>query len=59
MEGNIAEVKNKKIVFIEANDEASEPDKGEDVIQDASKQEQLRSDIEFLSMMIGVDLGGD
>lgn len=59
MEGNIAEVKNKKIVLIEAKDEASVPDKGEDVIQDASKQEQLRSDIEFLSMMIGVDLGGD
>lgn len=59
MEGNIAEVKNKKIVLIEANDESSDPDKGEDVIQDASKQEQIRSDIEFLSMMIGVDLGGD
>ena len=59
MEENITEVKNKKIVLIEANDESSDPDKGEDVIQDASKQEQIRSDIEFLSMMIGVDLGGD
>lgn len=59
MEENIAEVKDKDLVLIEANNEVSEPDTGEDVIQDTSEQEQLRSDVEFLSMMTGVDLGGD
>lgn len=59
MEENITEVKDKNLVLIEANKEVSKPDKGEDVIQDISEQEQLRSDVEFLSMMTGVDLGGD
>lgn len=59
MEENITEVKDKDLVLIEADDEVSEPDTGEDVIQDTSEQEQLRSDVEFLSMMTGVDLGGD
>ena len=56
---NITEVKDKNLVLIEADDEVSKPDKGEDVIQDISEQEQLRSDVEFLSMMTGIDLGGD
>jgi len=55
MEENITEVKDKNLVLIEADNEASKPDKGKDVMQ----QEQLRSDVEFLSMMTGVDLGGD
>lgn len=59
MEENITEVKDKNLVLIEANNEVSKPDKCEDVIQDISEQEQLRSDVEFLSMMTGVDLGGD
>ena len=59
MEENITEVKDKNLVLIEPNNEVSKPDKGEDVIQDISEQEQLRSDVEFLSMMTGVDLGGD
>lgn len=59
MEENITEVKDKNLVLIEANNEVSKPDKGEDIIQDISEQEQLRSDVEFLSMMTGVDLGGD
>ena len=59
MEANITEDKDKNHVLIEANNEVSKPDKGEDVIQDISEQEQLRSDVEFLSMMTGVDLGGD
>lgn len=59
MEENITEVKDKNLVLIEANNEVSKLDKGEDVIQDISEQEQLRSDVEFLSMMTGVDLGGD
>ena len=59
MEENITEVKDKNLVLIEANNEVSKPDKGEDVIQDISEQEQLRSDVGFLSMMTGVDLGGD
>lgn len=59
MEENITEVKDKNLVLIEADDEVSKPDKGEDVTQDTSEQEQLRSDVEFLSMMTGVELGGD
>lgn len=59
MEENITELKDKNLVLIEADDEASKPDKGEDATQDTSEQEQLRSDVEFLSMMTGVDLGGD
>ena len=59
MEENNIEVKDKNLILIEANNEVSKPDKGEDVIQDISEQEQLRSDVEFLSMMTGVDLGGD
>ena len=59
MEENITEVKDKDLILIEADNEVSKPDKGEDVIQDISEQEQLRSDVEFLSMMTGVDLGGD
>lgn len=51
--------KDKNLVLIEADNEASKPDKGKDVMQDNSEQEQLRSDVEFLSMMTGVDLGGD
>ena len=43
----------------ELSNEVSKPDEGEDVVQDNSEQEQLRSDVEFLSMMTGVDLGGD
>nr|DAR63227.1 MAG TPA: hypothetical protein [Caudoviricetes sp.] len=57
MEENITELKDKNLVLIEADDEVSKPDKSEDVIQDTSEQEQLRSDMEFLSMMTGVDLG--
>ena len=59
MEENITEVKDKNLVLIEADNEASKPEKGKDVMQDNSEQEQLRSDVEFLSMMTGVDLGGD
>ncbi len=59
MEENITEVKDKNLVLIEADNKVSKPDKGEDAIQDTSEQEQLRSDVEFLSMMTGVDLGGD
>ena len=59
MEENITEVKDKNLVLIEADNEVSTPDKGKDVMQDNSEQEQLRSDVEFLSMMTGVDLGGD
>lgn len=59
MEENITEVKDKNLVLIEGNNEVSKPDKGEDAMQDTSEQEQLRSDVEFLSMMTGVDLGGD
>lgn len=59
MEENATEVKDKDLVLIEANNEVSKPDEGEDVVQDNSEQEQLRSDVEFLSMMTGVDLGGD
>ena len=59
MEENITEVKGKSLVLIEADNEVSKPNKGEDVIQDNSEQEQLRSDVEFISMMTGVDLGGD
>lgn len=59
MEENITEVKDKNLVLIEADNEVSKPNKGEDVIQDDSEQEQLRSDVEFISMMTGVDLGGD
>lgn len=59
MEENITEVKDKNLVLIEADNEVSKLDKGKDVMQDNSKQEQLRSDVEFISMMTGVDLGGD
>ena len=59
MEENATEVKDKDLVLIEASNEVSKPDEGEDVVQDNSEQEQLRSDVEFLSMMTGVDLGGD
>ena len=59
MQENITEVKDKNLVLIEADNEVSKPDKGEDAIQDNSEQEQLRSDVEFISMMTGVDLGGD
>lgn len=59
MEENATEVKDKDLVLIEASKEVSKPDEGEDVVQDNSEQEQLRSDVEFLSMMTGVDLGGD
>ena len=59
MQENITEVKDKNLVLIEADNEVSKPDKSEDVIQDNSEQEQLRSDVEFISMMTGVDLGGD
>jgi len=52
-------LKDKNLVLIEADNEVSKPDKGEDITQDTSEQEQLRSDVEFLSMMTGVDLGGD
>lgn len=59
MEENITEVKDKDLVLIEASNEVSKLDEGKDVMQDNSEQEQLRSDVEFLSMMTGVDLGGD
>lgn len=59
MEENTTELKDKNFVLIEADNEVSKPDKGEDITQDTSEQEQLRSDVEFLSMMTGVDLGGD
>lgn len=59
MEENATEVKDKDLVLIEASNEVYKPDEGEDVVQDNSEQEQLRSDVEFLSMMTGVDLGGD
>lgn len=59
MEENATEVKDKDLVLIEASNEVSKSDEGEDVVQDNSEQEQLRSDVEFLSMMTGVDLGGD
>ncbi len=59
MEENITEVKDKNLVLIEADNEVSKPNKGEDVIQDNSEQEQLRSDVEFISMMTGIDIGGD
>lgn len=59
MEENATEVKDKDLVLIEASNEVSKPDEGADVAQDNSEQEQLRSDVEFLSMMTGVDLGGD
>ncbi|WP_281962020.1 hypothetical protein [Bacteroides nordii] len=59
MEENTTELKDKNLVLIEADNEVSKPDKGEDITQDTSEQEQLRSDVEFLSMMTGVDLGGD
>lgn len=59
MEENATEVKDKDLVLIEASNEVSKPDECEDVVQDNSEQEQLRSDVEFLSMMTGVDLGGD
>lgn len=58
MEENATEVKDKDLVLIEASNEVSKPDEGEDVAQDNSEQEQLRSDVEFLSMMTGVDLMG-
>lgn len=29
------------------------------VMADTSEKDQLRSDVEFLSMMTGIDLGGD
>lgn len=59
MKENITEVKDKDLVLFEASNEVSKPDEGEDVVQDNFEQEQLRSDVEFLSMMTGVDLGGD
>lgn len=59
MEENTIELKDKNLVLIEADNEVSKPDKSEDITQDTSEQEQLRSDVEFLSMMTGVDLGGD
>nr|DAO78719.1 MAG TPA: hypothetical protein [Caudoviricetes sp.] len=59
MEENTTELKDKNLVLIEADNEVSKPDKSEDITQDTSEQEQLRSDVEFLSMMTGVDLGGD
>lgn len=57
MEENTTELKDKNLVLIEADNEVSKPDKSEDITQDTSEQEQLRSDVEFLSMMTGVDLG--
>ncbi len=53
------EAENKSLILIEADDKISEPDTGENTVQDTSEQEQLRSDVEFISMMTGVDLGGD
>lgn len=47
MEENATEVKDKDLVLIEASNEVSKPDEGEDVVQDNSEQEQLRSDVEF------------
>ena len=53
------EVDNKELILIEADNEVSKPNTGENTIQDTSEQEQLRSDVEFISMMTGVELGGD
>lgn len=49
----------KNLILVEAYHEEVKPEQNENTSQDNSATEQLRSDVEFLSMMTGVDLGGD
>lgn len=58
-EKNSEEIEEKNLILVEAYHEEVKPEPNENVVQDSSATEQLRSDVEFLSMMIGVDLGGD
>ena len=56
---NSKEIEEKNLILIEAYNEEAKPELNENTSQDNSATEQLRSDVEFLSMMTGVDLGGD
>lgn len=56
---NSEEIEEKNLILVEAYHEEVKPEPNENVVQDSSATEQLRSDVEFLSMMTGVDLGGD
>ena len=58
-EKNSEEIEEKNLILVEAYHEEVKPEPNENVNQDSSATEQLRSDVEFLSMMTGVDLGGD
>lgn len=56
---NSKEIEEKNLILVEAYHEEVKPEPNENISQDSSATEQLRSDVEFLSMMTGVDLGGD
>lgn len=58
-EKNSEKIEEKNLILVEAYHEEVKPEPNENVVQDSSATEQLRSDVEFLSMMTGVDLGGD
>ena len=58
-EKNSEEIEEKNLILVQAYHEEVKPEPNENVVQDSSATEQLRSDVEFLSMMTGVDLGGD
>ena len=58
-EKNSEEIEEKNLILVEAYHEEVKPEPNENVVQDSSATEELRSDVEFLSMMTGVDLGGD
>lgn len=58
-EKNSEEIEEKNLILVEAYHEEVKPEPNENVVQDSSATERLRSDVEFLSMMTGVDLGGD
>lgn len=55
----IKETKDKNLILIEADHEEVKPEQNENIKQNNSATEQLRSDVEFISMMTGIDLGGD
>ena len=50
---------NTKLILKEGDSSYEEPNLTNDIKQNPTEQNKLRSDIEFLSMMTGIDLGGD
>lgn len=50
---------NTKLILKEGDSSYDKPNLTSLVEQNPTEQNKLRSDIEFLSMMTGIDLGGD